>query len=70
MMKRRVHLEVKQVQESISNTNLRAENKEGEGGEEKKEEETDKLGRINFKLDYNFEKNTLAVTVIQVRIEN
>lgn len=53
----------------ICNESRPVENKEGEGGEEKKEEETDKLGRINFKLDYNFEKNTLAVTVIQVSIE-
>ena len=33
------------------------------GGEEQKEEQ--KLGRLQFKLDYDFNSNNLATTVIQ-----
>jgi hypothetical protein len=37
-----------------------------EDKEEEKKEEEAKFGRIQFKLDYNFEKNTLAVTVNKI----
>lgn len=34
--------------------------------EEEEEEQPCKFGRIQFKLDYNFDKTTLAVTVLNI----